>query len=123
MLESAMHRIAVTCGAAALLLIGSTTTARAVPVSEPVSATAAYTVHAWVDARVRANPNTSSATKSWVYAGNDYPATCYVLGEKITWQGSTNNVWILIPLKDGTTGWTTAIAFTGDKYADVNTEC
>lgn len=83
----------------------------------------ATTVSAWTDANVRSCATTACAVVSRVYAGNSYPATCYVTGQPVTAEGVTNDKWVRLPLAAGGVGYVSGIYLTGDATGGVHAPC
>lgn len=80
-----------------------------------------YTVTAYQRANVRSQPNTTGKILSYVSAGNNYPARCWVRGETITDNGITNDIWIKLSLNAGGFGYgyVSAVYLKGDKRANL----
>ena len=81
------------------------------------------TVTAWTQANVRECASTSCDIKSTVYPGQTYPAHCWVVGQKITDEGITNDKWVRLPLNAGGVGYVSAIYLKGDETGGVRTRC
>ncbi|MEU9995890.1 hypothetical protein [Streptomyces sp. NPDC050848] len=81
-------------------------------------------VHAWLQANVRAEPNTGSEILSYVSPGNTYSAICWTYGENVTLAGYTSSKWVLIdrtwPRQNG---YVSAIALSGDSTGGVPNRC
>ncbi|WP_405448359.1 peptidoglycan DD-metalloendopeptidase family protein [Streptomyces erythrochromogenes] len=82
-----------------------------------------HTVVAWADANVRSCPGTGCSISSRVHAGNSYPATCWITGERVTAEGVTNDKWVRLPLAAGGTGYVSGIYLRGDATGGVTTAC
>lgn len=82
-----------------------------------------YTVTAYQHANVRDIPYRSGNIVSFVAAGESYGANCWTIGETITDNGITNDVWIQLPLNAGGVGYVSAVYLEGDETAGVGTEC
>lgn len=122
--------VAVTTGALALAgMLGTAGTAAAAPADtrqtaaagEPVQTQAAlvYSRKVWKDVNHRSGPSSSYQIIGKLYAPNYYPVSCWKYGESVTAEGTTNNVWILAKNASGAWGWSSAIYFSGDKYANL----
>ncbi|MGV9251210.1 peptidoglycan DD-metalloendopeptidase family protein [Streptomyces sp. NPDC003697] len=81
------------------------------------------TVTAWADANVRSCASTSCAVVSTVYAGQSYPAQCWVTGQTVTAEGITNNKWVRLPLNAGGAGYVSGIYLKGDETGGVSKQC
>ncbi|WP_258382729.1 M23 family metallopeptidase [Streptomyces sp. NTH33] len=81
------------------------------------------TVTAWAEANVRSCASTTCAVVSKVYAGQSYPAQCWVTGQTVTAEGITNNKWVRLSLKAGGVGYVSAIYLKGDETGGVTTQC
>nr|WP_239135378.1 M23 family metallopeptidase [Streptomyces sp. SID12488] len=81
------------------------------------------TVTAWTQANVRACASTSCDVRSTVYAGESYPAECWVVGQSVTAEGVTNDKWVRLPLNAGGVGYVSGIFLKGDETGGVSTKC
>ncbi|MFF2993439.1 SH3 domain-containing protein [Streptomyces sp. NPDC057950] len=81
------------------------------------------TVTAWADANVRSCASTSCAIVSRVYAGQSYPAQCWVAGQTVTAEGITSDKWVLLPLNAGGNGYVSGIYLKGDETGGVTNPC
>ncbi|MFI7357189.1 SH3 domain-containing protein [Streptomyces avidinii] len=81
------------------------------------------TVTAWAEANVRACARRACDIVSKVYAGNSYPASCWVTGESVTAEGVTNDKWVRLPLAAGGVGYVSGIYLKGDATGGVRTPC
>ncbi|MFE0349491.1 SH3 domain-containing protein [Streptomyces griseoluteus] len=89
----------------------------------PDTGSGTTTVTAWADANVRSCASTSCAIVSKVYAGESYPAQCWVAGQTVTAEGITNNRWVRLPLNAGGVGYVSAIYLKGDETGGVSKQC
>ncbi|MFD5098264.1 peptidoglycan DD-metalloendopeptidase family protein [Streptomyces albidochromogenes] len=80
-------------------------------------------VTAWADANVRSCASTTCAAVSRVYAGNSYPAHCWITGQQVTAEGVTNDKWVRLPLAAGGAGYVSGIYLKGDATGGVTTAC
>ncbi|MGI5376914.1 peptidoglycan DD-metalloendopeptidase family protein [Streptomyces sp. CA-251387] len=81
------------------------------------------TVTAWAEANVRSCASTSCGVVSKVYAGESYPAQCWVVGQSVTAEGITNDKWVRLPLNAGGVGYVSGIYLKGDETGGVSTQC
>ncbi|WP_371661044.1 peptidoglycan DD-metalloendopeptidase family protein [Streptomyces sp. NBC_00280] len=82
------------------------------------------TVTAWAEANVRSCASTScNPPVSKVYPGQSYPADCWVVGQKVTAEGVTNDKWVRLPLNAGGVGYVSGIYLKGDETGGVSRQC
>ncbi|MFD9098326.1 SH3 domain-containing protein [Streptomyces collinus] len=100
----------------------ATALAVSVPGAAAVAAPAetSYTVVPYTDVNVRKLPTKNSAYLATLTAGRSYQAYCWTHGQTITDNGYTNDIWIGFA-----DGYSSAVYFKGDAYADlpVSAQC
>ncbi|MEU3604299.1 SH3 domain-containing protein [Streptomyces sp. NPDC035033] len=122
--------VALTTGALVLAgVLGAAGTASAAPAETDRTARAAFSDptlppvygsrKVWKDVNHRTGPSGSYSIIGKLYAGNSYAVSCWKYGESVTAEGTTNNVWILARNGSGRWGYSSAIYFSGDKYANL----
>ncbi|WP_411075696.1 peptidoglycan DD-metalloendopeptidase family protein [Streptomyces sp. cmx-4-7] len=81
------------------------------------------TVTAWADANVRRCASTTCEDISDVYAGQSYPANCWVKGQLVEAEGYRNDNWVQLRLNAGGVGYVSAIYLKGDDKGNVPNAC
>ncbi|MFD0025965.1 SH3 domain-containing protein [Streptomyces sp. NPDC058382] len=97
-------------------------TSRAVAaVPAPSAAAATYSVNIWAQVNQRSGPHTGSAKIGTLgLADNPHKAQCWIVGDTVTAEGYTNNIWLKVQNKDGGSwGYASAIYFKGDKRGNL----
>ncbi|MFD5765821.1 SH3 domain-containing protein [Streptomyces sp. NPDC127049] len=122
--------VAAVTGAMALAgVLGTAGTAGAAPAGSVASAEAAgagqvqaaadYSRKVWKTVNHRTGPSGDYEAIGKLYANRYYTVRCWRVGESVTAEGTTNNVWILARNDSGRWGYSSAIYFSGNKYADL----
>ncbi|MFJ8662121.1 hypothetical protein [Streptomyces sp. NPDC093795] len=125
-------RTAIGVGVMALTgILGTAGTAAAAPAAAPVQQAervteagqvqplALYSRNVWKTVNHRTGPAGTFTLIGKLYANNAYTVSCWRLGEVVTAEGTTNNVWIYARNSAGRWGYASAIYFSGDKYANL----
>ncbi|MEU2505452.1 SH3 domain-containing protein [Streptomyces sp. NPDC007863] len=107
-----------TAGTAAAAPDGTSRTAGAV-FSDPTLPPVFGSRKVWKTVNHRLLPSGDGRIIGKLYAGVSYPVSCWKYGESVTAEGTTNNVWILARNGSGVWGYSSAIYFSGDKYANL----
>ncbi|MEV5981798.1 SH3 domain-containing protein [Streptomyces sp. NPDC052114] len=94
--------------AAAFVVLAPGAVATAAPAEQ------SYTVVPYTGVNVRSLPKKDSAYLATLTAGRSYQAYCWTHGETITDNGYTNDIWIGFA-----DGFSSAVYFKGDKYANL----
>jgi hypothetical protein len=125
------RRTAVTVGAGAIAFAGILGTAGAAPAAastqqtekvtaaDQVQVSALYSREVWKTVNHRTGPSGSYALIGKLYANTNYTVSCWKIGESVTAEGTTNNVWIYSKNGSGRWGYSSAIYFSGNKYANL----
>ncbi|MFD4374703.1 SH3 domain-containing protein [Streptomyces sp. NPDC058486] len=107
-----------TAGTAAAAPAGAERTARAAAVDPVLPPVYGYR-NVWKDVNHRLYADGDSRRLGMLYANTSYAVSCWKYGESVTAEGTTNNVWILVRNGGGTWGYSSAIYFSGNKYANL----
>ncbi len=125
------RRTAVTVGAGAIAFAGilgtagaapaaaSTQQTEGVPAAGQVQVSALYSREVWKTVNHRTGPSGSYTLLGRLYANTYYTVSCWRIGESVTAEGTTNNVWIYAKNGNGQWGYSSAIYFSGNKYANL----
>ncbi|MGW0552220.1 SH3 domain-containing protein [Streptomyces altiplanensis] len=125
------RRTAVAVGAGAIAFAGilgtagaapaaaSTQRAEGVPAADPVQVRALYSREVWKTVNHRTGPSGGYELIGRLYADTSYTVSCWRIGESVTAEGTTNNVWIYARNSSGRWGYSSAIYFSGNKYANL----
>ncbi|MEV6353584.1 SH3 domain-containing protein [Streptomyces hydrogenans] len=107
-----------TAGAAGAAPAKTADTARAA-FSDPTGPPVYGSRKVWKTVNHRLYADGDSRLLGKLYAGVYYSVSCWKYGESVTAEGTTNNVWILARNGSGVWGYSSAIYFSGDKYANL----
>ncbi|HVH41482.1 MAG TPA: M23 family metallopeptidase [Labilithrix sp.] len=83
----------------------------------------AGTVTTWAAGDVRSCERTRCAFVARAGAYNVYPASCYAVGQLVTYGGYTNDKWVKLKLPNTQEGFIPAVLLQGDETGGVKTVC
>lgn len=78
-----------------------------------------YTVTAYQDANVRDSASLMGNVVSQVEANQTYDASGWSVGDTVTDNGTSNNVWVELNLHTGGLGYVSAVYLVGDAYGNL----